>query len=359
MFPRMSRLTHLVLWYGMISVMFGCDRGGNAVTSGAKPPLAEVRLGYFPNITHAQAVLGVSSGDFATAVGPTKFTSRIFKAGPSLIEALFSHDIDVGYVGPGPAINAFVRSHGEGIRVISGAADNGVLIVARKGSAIHTMAELKGRKLATPQQGNTQDISARHYLSSTLHQDDLSNVVPIANADQASLMSAGQIDAAWVPEPWGSVLIAKANATMIGEEKNLWPGRKFALTVIVTTPEFLNAHADIVEKLLAVNHTWTTRLAADPTKYLPQLEAGLKPLNDGKSLPPGVAKQALSHVLFTEDPSFDTFVADAQWSADLKYLRTRPDLTTLIDLSVLKRTQSDERKMQNEEGNEEQHRNSN
>jgi NitT/TauT family transport system substrate-binding protein len=300
--------------------VFGCTRGNGGGSTAAPTPLAEVRLGYFPNVTHAQAVLGVTSGEFAAAVGPSRFTSKTFNAGPSLVEALFSGDIDVGYVGPGPVINAFARSHGEGIRVISGAADDGVLIVARKDSGIHT-----------------QDIAARHYLTGTLHETDLANVLPIANADQASLMSAGQLDAAWVPEPWGSLLIAKAGATPVGEEKDLWPDKKFALTVIVTTPEFLAAHADVVQKLLSVNHAWTTRLATDPAKCAPQLEAGLKTLNNGRSLPPGVTADALSHVLFTEDPSPDTFAANAQWSTDLKFSNSRPDLTRLIDLSVLKK----------------------
>jgi NitT/TauT family transport system substrate-binding protein len=298
-----------------------------------------VRLGYFPNITHAQAVLGVTSGDFAAAVGPTKFTARAFNAGPSLVEAMFSGEIDVGYVGPGPVINAFARSHGEGIRVISGAADNGVLIVARKDSGIHAMIDLKGKKLATPQLGNTQDIAARHYLKGTLGQESLDNVLPIANADQASLMMSGKIDAAWVPEPWGSLLIANAGAIPIGEEKDLWPDKNFALTVIVTTPQFLADHPDVIQKLLSVNHTWTTRLATDPTKYTAQLEAGLKSLNNGKSLPPGVAADALSHVKFTEDPSLTTFDANEQWSYDLKFSNSKPDLTGLIDLGVLKKLQ--------------------
>jgi len=304
----MNRLAHLLFWTLVAVATTGCDKSAN--TSTAAPPVVEVRLGFFPNVTHAQAVLGVTSGDFATAVAPSKFTPQQFNAGPSLIEALNNNLIDVGYVGPGPVIHAFAQSHGQSIRVVAGAAANGVLIVARKDSGIVTMADLKGRKIATPQHGNTQDIAARHYLTSVLGQSDTANVLPISNTDQFGMMQRGDIDAAWVPEPWGSLLIAQAGATLVGQEKDLWPDKEFSLTVIVTTPEFLKAHADIVQKLLSVNHDWTNRLTSNPADCIPKLEAGLASLT-GKKLPVGVVADAVSHVKFTEDPSQATFTANA------------------------------------------------
>src|SRR5437867_1988862 len=204
-----------------------CDRGSASSAASAGAPPAEVRLGYFGNVTHAQAVLGAASGDFAVAVAPAKFSTRVFNAGPSLIEALLTNNIDIGYVGPGPALNAHEKSHGQGIRVIAGAAANGVLIVARKEANISSLSDLAGKKIATPQQGNTQDIAARHYLVAELKQKETLNVVPIANAEQAGLMQRGEIDAAWAPEPWGSRLIAEAGAKKIAEEKDLWPRKRF------------------------------------------------------------------------------------------------------------------------------------
>src|SRR5687767_13397062 len=129
-----------------------CDRAGADTR-----PISELRIGYFANVTHAQGVLGVSSGEFAAAIAPAKLSAKVFNAGPSLIEALFAGEVDIGYVGPGPVLSAHTRSRGEGIRIISGAAANGVLIVARKNSAITALADLKGKKIATPQHGNTQD----------------------------------------------------------------------------------------------------------------------------------------------------------------------------------------------------------
>src|SRR5918993_1000204 len=157
----------------------GCKKDSTTAT-GAPP--AEVRIGYFPNVTHAQAVLGVSSGEFQQAVGSSKLSTKTFNAGPSLIEALFANEINIGYVGPSPVLNGFAKSKGRGLRVVAGAAANGVLVVARKDSGIKKLEDLKGRKVATPQLGNTQDVSAKHYLKYKLG-DDLSNVRPIANAE--------------------------------------------------------------------------------------------------------------------------------------------------------------------------------
>jgi NitT/TauT family transport system substrate-binding protein len=335
------KASHAIAIIAIASFVYGCSRSDTPTASGPStqaagnaPLLAEVRLGFFPNLTHAQAVLGVTSGEFEQAVAPAKFTNRPFNAGPSLIEALFANQIDIGYVGPGPTINAFARSKGQGIRVISGAASNGVIIVARKDSGINSLADLAGKKIATPQQANTQDIAARHYLTATLKQTDTKNVLPIPNPDQAAMMSRGNIDASWAPEPWGSLLIATTGAKLISEEKDLWPNKTFDLTVIVTTPEFFAAHPDVVQKILTVNHNWTTRLTSEPTKYVPQLEAALAKLT-GKSLPPGVTADALAHVKFNEEPSQETFEANSQWAYDLGFAKEKQNLSTLVDLTVL------------------------
>jgi NitT/TauT family transport system substrate-binding protein len=320
----------------LFAFQFGCDKASDARAGEQSPSLSEVRLGYFPNVTHAQAVLGVTSGDFERAVAPVKFSPQPFNAGPALIQALLHDQIDVGYVGPGPVMNAYAISHGEGIRVISGAAANGVLIVARKDSGIATMADLRGRRIATPQRGNTQDIAARHYLLNVLGQRDTENVLPISNSNQFSLMQQGQIDAAWDPEPWGSMLIAKAGAHQVGEEKDLWPGKEFSLTVIVTTPEFLAKHSDLLAKLLAVNRDWTHRLNDSPGACVPQLEAALAALT-GKPLPRGVVASSVAHVKFTEEPLPATLEADDQWAFDLGFARQKSDLSKLTDLSVLQK----------------------
>ena len=301
-----------------------------------------VRVGYFANLTHAQAVLGVASGDYAQAVAPAKLETKIFNAGPSLIEALFAGEIDIGYVGPGPVISAQARSHGQGIRVVAGGAANGVVIVVRKDSGIGSIGQLAGKRLATPQLGNTQDISARHYLASVLGQTDLSRVTPVDNAQQAALFARNEIDAAWVPEPWGELLVAQTGASLLAEEKDLWPEKEFVLTLVVTTPEFLAKHADTVQRVLAAHRTWTDRLAAEPAKYAPALGDALFALT-GKRLDPGVVRDALGRVKFTSDPNARTLKTFASWTHDLGFERETVDLGNLVDTTILDKTVADRR----------------
>jgi NitT/TauT family transport system substrate-binding protein len=295
-----------------------------------------VRLGYFANLTHAQAVLGVSSGEFEKAVAPAKFETRIFNAGPSLIEALFANEIDIGYVGPSPALNAFFKTRGQGIRVVGGAASNGVVIIARKDSGIAKLEDLKGKRIATPQLANTQDIAAKHYVTAVLGQKDTDNVVPIPNAEQLGMLTRGDIDAAWAPEPWGTALLEQGGATLIAEEKDLWPEKEFMLTVIVATPEFLQKHPDTVAAILEVSRSWTARLNSEPDKYVPQLGEALFALTS-KKLPAGVLPAAIKRVKFSDEPIEGTFQTYAQWSYDLGLSRQEPKIEGLIDRSVLER----------------------
>ncbi|HEX4123717.1 MAG TPA: ABC transporter substrate-binding protein [Tepidisphaeraceae bacterium] len=313
-----------------VAIAAGCDRAADP----AKEARLPVRLGYFGNLTHAQAVLGVESGEFAAAIAPAPLQTHVFNAGPSLIEALLAGDIDVGYVGPGPALNANDVTRGRGIRVVSGAAADGVVIVARRGSGITRLSDLAGRKIATPQHGNTQDIAARYYLQHTLGESDLSNVVPIPNSEQSGLMARGQIDAAWSPEPWGSRLIAEnPGATLIAQEKDLWPGGHFALTLVITTPEFLRDRPDVLSRLLAVHQRWTERLQADPMRYLPMLQTALGKLN-GKKLPLPVLAAAIRRVRFTDDPMESTVRTMGQMAYDLGFAHRPVNIATMFDVQL-------------------------
>lgn len=336
-FSRAFRFVPTVLLLVM-AMLFGagCKRDSGGGTPG---PVSDVRIGYFANLTHAQAVLGVASGDFAKAVAPAKLSTKVFNAGPSLIEALLANQIDIGYVGPGPVVNIQARSQGKAVRVIAAAASNGVVIVARKDSGITRLEDLKGKRVATPQHGNTQDIAARHYLTAVLHQPDDGNVVPVSNAEQAGMMSRGQVDASWAPEPWGSRLVAQANAVAIGEEKDLWPGGEFNITVVVTTPQFLADHPDVVEKVLRVHRDWTVRLQQQPDAYLGQLDGALFALTSGH-LPPGVLASALHRVKFTDEPLADTLRTLGDWTYEVKLIQEPVKLDGLIDTAVLQRVRS-------------------
>jgi NitT/TauT family transport system substrate-binding protein len=309
----------------------GCQNGG---TSGP----ATIRLGYFANLTHAQAVLAVESGDLAAAIAPARLQTRLFNAGPSLVEALFGGEIDVGYIGPGPAISAHSRSRGRGVLVVAGAAANGALIVARRDAGIERVADLAGKKIATPQLGNTQDISAKHFVTHVLRQADTSGIIPIPNAEQAAMMTRGEIDAAWAPEPWASRLVNEAGAKVIAEEKDLaelWPTRELALTVVIATPEFLKERGELLRRLLRVHRTWTARLQREPMKQVPALEAALEKLT-GKTLPAGVMAQAIRHVKFTDDPLEQTLQTFNAWTHELGFSRQIVPLAGLVNLTPLR-----------------------
>ncbi|HVT88822.1 MAG TPA: ABC transporter substrate-binding protein [Tepidisphaeraceae bacterium] len=310
----------------------GCNKSDS---SAAPTSLKELRLGYFANATHGQAVLGVDSGEFAKAIAPAEIKTKVFNAGPSLIEALFAGEIDVGYVGPGPTLSAHEKSKGQGIRVISGAAADGVVIVARKDSGIETLKDLVGKKIATPQRGNTQDIAARHYLTAVLGQKDHDNILAIANAEQSGMMARGEIDVAWAPEPWGARLVAETGGKIIAEEKDLWPNHDFSLTVLVTTPAFAKEHPDALRKILAVHQQWTRRLNTDLATQLPLLESALFKLTN-KQLPPGVLADAIKRVKFTDDPLMETFQTMGQWAYDLQFAQQPPKLDNLFDLTIAK-----------------------
>lgn len=317
-----------------LALAWGCGKSDAGSASAAPPEVSEVRLGFFANVTHAQAVLGVDSGDFQTALGPIKLSSKVFNAGPSLIEALFAGEIDIGYVGPGPVITAWAHSHGQEVTVIAGSAEDGVVIVAGPNSNIHQLSDLVGKKIATPQRGNTQDISARHYVLSVLNEENDKSVIPIANSEQVGRMLAGDIDAAWVPEPWGSRLVAQAGGKIIAEEKDLWPDHHFSLTVVIARQAFLRDHPDLVRKILAVHRDWTNKLAASPTAYVPELETALAKLTRSQ-LPPGVLESSLAHVSFSTDPLRSTFMTMAQWSLDLQVIKQPVSLDGLFDTSIL------------------------
>lgn len=318
---------------GLAGVMFlgGCEKKVAEATAGGQAAGPQVvRVGYFANLTHAQAVLGVASGEIEKAISPAKLETRVFNAGPSLVEAIIAGEVDIGYVGPGPAVAAYTTSNGRALKVISGAAANGVSIVARGDSAIHSLKDLVGQRLATPQMANTQDIAARHYLKSELQQADLGNVMPIPNAEQVSMMQRGTIDAAWVPEPWGARLEIETKARLIAEEKELWGGKDFATTVVVASPKFIEQYPDTVAKVLEVHDRWTAKLQADAAGQLPALKAALFALTS-KKMPEGTLEQAIGRVKFTSDPQFASIVTMAGWTYDLWFAKQPPRLEGLVE----------------------------
>lgn len=316
----------------LICILFltHCTRKNGNLSSQNSISNKPIRMGYFANLTHAQAIIGAENRTFDQAIAPAQLQTKIFNAGPSLMEALFADEIDIAYVGPGPALNAFQKSRGEEVRVVAGAAANGVSIVATPSSKIENFQDLKGKKLATPQLGNTQDISARHFLKNNFGSESLKNIVPVPNAEMAGLMSRGEIAAAWVPEPWGTLLITQNNAKLVAEEKDLWPDKQFILTVVVVSKKFLTERPEALVKLLGVHAQLTSELNATPEKYYDNVITAIFKIT-GRKIDKDIVKTAMKNVRFTTDPMPSTFETYAKWKEELDLGKSNVSLKTLFE----------------------------
>jgi NitT/TauT family transport system substrate-binding protein len=301
---------------------------------------AVLRVGYFPNVTHAQALVGRANGQFEKTLGPgVRVEWKAFNAGPSAIEALFANAIDLTYVGPNPTVTGYVRSQGEAVRVIAGAASGGASLVVRKDAGIKSAADFHGKKVATPQLGNTQDVALRSWmrangLKSREKGGDV-QVLPIANPDQLTLFLKGQIDAAWAPEPWAARLVHEGGGRIFIDERDLWPDHQFVITNIVVNPKFLKEHPDVVKGFLRAHvelTDWINKNGAQAKQILnQQLQK-----ETGKSLAPEVLDDAFSRMQVTYDPIRSSLLKSTQQAFDEGFLgRNKPDLSGLYDLTLL------------------------
>lgn len=270
---------------------------------------ATLKLGYFPNVTHAPALIGVNEGIFAKNLGSTKLTTQVFNAGPSAIEALNAGAIDAAYLGPNPAINSFVKSSGESIRIIAGATSGGAQLVVKP--EITSAAQLKGKVLATPQLGGTQDVALRSWLSeqgfaTTPNGGGDVTINPTDNAGTLKLFQDGKLDGAWLPEPWASRLVLEAGAKVLVNEADLWEDGKFSTTILVVNKSFLEQHPQTVEALLAGNVESIAWLNANKGKEAEAVNNSLAAAA-GKELPANVIDRSLANLAFSADPLANTF----------------------------------------------------
>ncbi|HEX6489667.1 MAG TPA: ABC transporter substrate-binding protein [Candidatus Dormibacteraeota bacterium] len=327
----MNRLTKALLFAALAAVT-AC--GGSAAADSGHVTL---RLGYQPNLTHATALVGVGQGYFRRALGGATLVTTPFNAGPDEVEALLSNSIDAAYLGPNPAVNAYVKSHGSAIRVVAGAAEGGAGLVVRSG--LSTAAALKGKTLATPQLGNTQDVALRYWLkqqglqTSTTGGGDV-RIITEDNATTLTAFKAGQIDGAWVPEPWLSRLIVEGKGNLFVDERTLWPAGEFATTLLAVRTSFLQAHPDTVKALLRGQVDANTFLSSQPAAAQAATNDALSNLT-GKKLSPAVLQSAWVRLTFTNDPVAATVQVAAAHAYTLGLLTSKPDLKGLFDLTLL------------------------
>jgi NitT/TauT family transport system substrate-binding protein len=299
-----------------------------------------IRVGAFPNITHAQPMIGKANSWFEKAMGPNvKVEWRSFNAGPSAIEALFAGAIDMTYVGPNPAINGYVRSNGEALRIVAGATSGGASLVVRGDSGINKAADFHGKHIASPQMGNTQDIALRAWLKSqglkTRDKGGDVTVMPIANPDQLTLFLKKEIDAAWAPEPWASRLVHEANGRVFLDERTLWPQGQFLTTELIVSTKFLQAHPDLVKKWLQAHVELTDWINGHVPEAKQILNQQIQK-ETGKALAAPVLDDSFSHLQVTYDPLRQQLLRAAQLAFDAGFLgRQMPDLSRIYDLTLL------------------------
>ena len=310
------------------------------VAAAAQQKRIVVRVGYFPNITHAQALVGRANGQFDKAVGPgVQIEWKAFNAGPAAIEALFANAVDLAYVGPNPTVTGYVRSQGDAVRVIAGAASGGASLVVRQAAGIQKVSDFHGKKVATPQQGNSQDVALRSWLRANglkpREKGGDVQVLPITNADQFTLFLKGQLDAAWAPEPWAARLVHEAGGRIFLDERDLWPNREFVITDLVARPKFLKEHPDVVKNFLRAHVELTDWIQSNPAQAKQILNQQLQK-EIGKPLAPGELDDAFSRMAVTYDPIRSSMLKSTQEAFDEGFLgRTMPDLSGLYDLSLL------------------------
>ncbi|RXZ71766.1 ABC transporter substrate-binding protein [Agromyces albus] len=294
-------------------MLAGCSasagEASEADAAASTGPADELRLGYFSNVTHAPALVGLEEGLFTDALGETKLTTQVFNAGPAAIEALSAGAIDATYIGPNPSINTFIQSAGQSAHIVAGAATGGAALVVREG--IDSVDDLEGTTLATPQLGNTQDVALRSWLADEGFETDTTgggdvHITPTENAQALTLFQQGGIDGAWLPEPWVSRLIVDAGAHVLVDEADLWEDGAFPTTVLLVRAEFLAEHPETVEALLE-GHVASVAWLGDHADEAPAVINASIEAETGKPLADEVITRALEHVTFSVDPHAETF----------------------------------------------------
>ena len=350
--PKRRRALEIALALGLVLLIsvgavvasaVSRDTNASAASPASLGPADELKLGYFGNITHAPALVGVNQGFIEKNLDGTKLSTQVFNAGPAAIEALNAGAIDATYIGPNPAINSFVKSKGESISIIAGAASGGAQLVVKPG--IKTAADLKGKTLASPQLGGTQDVALRAWLGKQGYKTNTDGsgdvaINPTENAQTLKLFQNGKLDGAWLPEPWASRLVLQAGAKVLVDEKDLWDGSQtgkpgeFPTTILIVNKKFAAEHPQTVEALLkghAESVQWLNDTPA--AEKASKVNAALKK-DSGKALQQNVIDRSLQNITFTVDPLAGTYKKLLQDGVDAGTTK-QADLNGIFDLRAL------------------------
>ena len=335
----------------LVAALSSCGYGSRAAQTDITPVEAkgeklsadEVRIGYFANTTHATALAGMEKGIVQKELGGTRVKPQVFNAGPSAVEALNSDAVDMAWLGPSPSVNGYTRSGGKALRIVAGSASGGASLVVNP-AKVKDVGDLKGKTIATPQLGNTQDVALLDFLAGKGYRVDAETgrgdvtVARTENKVTPSAFEQGSIDGAWVPEPTASQLVARGGKVLVDERK-LWKGGRFVNTNLVVSPEFLAAHPDVVEAVLRGSVKTNAWIRANPDEAKQAVNSQLEKLV-GKPLPAAVLDRAFRNTEVTDDPLAATLRTQARHAAAAGLL-DKPDLRGIYDLRLLNKVLQD------------------
>ncbi|MHC5907063.1 aliphatic sulfonate ABC transporter substrate-binding protein [Streptomyces sp. S6] len=345
--PTLARRTLIAATTLPLLALAACGYGSESkdtsseqkVAAGAEKidGLDSVKIGYFGNLTHGTALVGRQKGFFQKELGATRASYATFNAGPSEIEALNAKSIDIGWIGPSPAINGYTKSGGKNLRIIGGSASGGVKLVVNP-AKIKTLADVKGKKIATPQLGNTQDVAFLNWIAEQGWKVDAQSgkgdvtVVRTDNKITPDAYKSGSIDGGWVPEPTASKLVAEG-AKVLLDEATLWPDKKFVITNIIVRQDFLKEHPKAVEAVLKASVETNKWINANPAEAKEAANERLA-ADSGKALPAKILDPAWASIQFIDDPLAATLDTEAKHAVQAGLL-AKPELAGIYDLTLL------------------------
>ncbi len=284
----------------------------------------KVRIAFFPSIVHAVPIVGMENKIFHQSLpDETQIEVKIFDSGPQVIESLFSNSIDIAYVGPGPVINGYLKSGGNALKILAGAADGGASLIAQKDSGLEHIENFDGKRIAAPQISNTQDVSLRHYLSSygltPVEKGGTVYVLNISNPDIYTLFAKGDIDGAWVPEPWATILVQDLGGVRIFNESQFWPDEQFSSVLLIGRTAFVEKNPEIIHNWIQSNQETVEWINANPEKTKQVYSEFLKNYM-GKTLPDEIIDESFSNLIITSDPLRKSVFTFAERADSLGYL---------------------------------------
>ena len=284
----------------------------------------KIRVAFFPSIGHIIPIVGLEEKIFEKGIGEEKqIETKLFDSGPQVIESIFSGSIDVAYVGPGPIINGFLKSDGKDIKILSGAASGGASFIIQPNSGLESLENFDGKRIASPQISNSQDVSLRHYLEShglkSVENGGTVFVLNISNPDIYTLFAKGDIDGAWVPEPWATILVQELDGIRLFNEEKLWPNEEFASVLLIVRTEYLENNPETIQKWVESHEKIVTWINLNPDKSKSLFSSFLIDYM-GKSLPTKIIDESFSNITITSDPIKNSVIIFAERADSLGYL---------------------------------------